>query len=384
MRISARSLYDYTARSDKELTFSRGDVLQVITKTPDNNWWDGFHSGRRGFIPVAYVEITELKTTPSPPVTPISAPAASVLPVPAPPQRKSSMPPTSDAESVARVSEAPQEPNIVEECGIEVEQVEHSTPDPATSQMSPLPEAEPADMIPPSLTVSNDEGKGESLPEIERNTEAEPLRANFPVKSVRSLTKQFQEPEPSQPKVLVEPHTHRRHDSDVLHKVTPDPSAPFPPRSTSGGNKVSMLSSNFQNKVVTGPPPPTRPKPPLSHPPTSPVGPTSDAAAGVFPLHQHGGAGMPGASPLQRAALQSQHGPKPTPPGKKPPQAVKAPVKSKGAVKLKKKDSIKDKDKEKEKGSKPPPNPKPPAVFAATSKEIQAQLQAHAAKRKHN
>lgn len=70
LKIDARALYDYTARSDKELTFKRGDLLQVIEKTPDHNWWDGFHQGRRGFIPVAYIEITEVQPTLSRPPLP--------------------------------------------------------------------------------------------------------------------------------------------------------------------------------------------------------------------------------------------------------------------------------------------------------------------------
>ena len=60
MLIPAKALCDYNARSHKELTFKRGDVLQVIEKTPDGNWWDGLIQGRRGFIPVAFVKITGL------------------------------------------------------------------------------------------------------------------------------------------------------------------------------------------------------------------------------------------------------------------------------------------------------------------------------------
>ena len=58
--IPAMALHDYNARNDKELTFKRGDLLQVIEKTPDGNWWDGFTGRKRGYIPVAFVEIREL------------------------------------------------------------------------------------------------------------------------------------------------------------------------------------------------------------------------------------------------------------------------------------------------------------------------------------
>jgi hypothetical protein len=58
--ISAKALFDYNARNDEELTFKKGDLLQIIERTPDGNWWDGFIGRKRGYIPVAYVEIIEL------------------------------------------------------------------------------------------------------------------------------------------------------------------------------------------------------------------------------------------------------------------------------------------------------------------------------------
>lgn len=379
MRIGARALYDYEARSDKELTFNRGDALQVITKTPDSNWWDGFHSGKRGFIPVAYVEITELKTSPSPPaalspnaavVTPASI-ALTALPVPAPPQRKSSIPNPAEVES----SSKPNQPSIQEE-DEEVGEEEEEVPNVATEPSEEPEEHESASTSPPSVMVTNEEPEET----VKSPSDVTSPTANFPVKSVRSLTKQFQEPEPSQQqKVLVEPRTHRRHDSDQF-KVASEPKEPCvsPPRSASGGSKVSMLSSTFNKKVAvaTGPPPPTRPKPPsLVHPaPSSPA----ESAAGIFPLMQHPGAvGLPGVSPLQRAAHQSQH--KPPVLGKKPvTQPSKPAGKAKSTAKIKKKDSLK-----KDKSSKPVITPKPVAGFVATPEEIQAQLQARA-KRKQS
>ena len=96
-----------------------------------------------------------------------------------------------------------------------------------------------------------------------------------------------------------------------------------------------------------------------------------------FPLMQHpGSTSLPGISPLQRAAHQSQHS-KPLL-GKKPAASAKPVTKVKpGSVKVKKKDT-----KEKDKSGKPAVTPKP-AGFAATPEEIQAQLQARA-KRKQS
>lgn len=374
MRIGARAVYDYEARSDKELTFEHGDALQVITKTPDNNWWDGFHNGRRGFIPVAYVEITELKTSPSPPPpqlpsAAVAAPAFPSLPVPAPPERKSSIPNPADAEP----SSKPSQPSIEEEPE-DTEVALDVVPDPDEK----LEEPESSSSSPPSVTVSKEEPPQEAVKSPSDVTS--PTTTKFPVKSVRSLTKQFQEPEPAQPKVLVEPHTHRRHGSDHFKATTTSESRAetcvSPPRSGSTGSKVSALSSNFTKKVaLAAPPPPIRPKPPaLAHPaPSSPA----ETVGGVFPLMQHPGAvGLPGVSPLQRAAHQSQH--KPPVLGKKPAtQASKPPSKVKS--KLKKKDSLKEKE---DKGSKSVVTQKP--GFAATPQEIQAQLQAARAKRKQS
>lgn len=379
MRIGARALYGYEARSDKELTFGQGDALQVITKTPDNNWWDGFHSGRRGFIPVAYVEITELKTSPSPPPPPLSpsssAAVLSALPVPAPPQRKSSIPIPAEEEAALKL-----QPSIMEEDEGEAAEQEELPPHQDPLDVDKPEETEPSSP-PPSLQVTNEQPE-EATTLLKSPSDVTSPSTNFPVKSVRSLTKQFQEPEPpsQQPKVLVEPHTHRRHGSDQFKVISePPPGSVSPPRSASGGSRVGMLSSTFNKKVAiaTAPPPPTRPKPPsLVH-----VVPTSPTAE-VFPLRQHPTAtGVPGVSPLQQAAHQSLH--KPAVLGKKPAaQALKtAGNRKSGSIKGKKKDG--GKDKEKNKSSKPVLTPKP-AAFVATPEEIQAQLQAARAKRKHN
>ena len=68
--MTVKAIYNYTARNQKELTFSAGDILQVTEKTSDGNWWDGFHNGIRGYIPVAYVEIMEVRTAVKSPLPP--------------------------------------------------------------------------------------------------------------------------------------------------------------------------------------------------------------------------------------------------------------------------------------------------------------------------
>lgn len=68
--MTVKAIYNYTARNQKELSFSAGEVLQVTEKTSDGNWWDGFHKGNRGYIPVTYVEIMELHSAMKSPLPP--------------------------------------------------------------------------------------------------------------------------------------------------------------------------------------------------------------------------------------------------------------------------------------------------------------------------
>jgi len=342
-----------------------------MTKTPDNNWWDGYFGGRRGFIPVSYVEVTELKPSPSPvtpqPATPTAGQSSGALFIPAPPQRKSSMP-LGDGEGLAgaKASELSQDEPLLEE--------------PEDGAPTPVPGVEegvtsPTAVIEPTTKAFGDTQQLASVaketdPQPEAST-AEDSLADLPPRgrvgsTVKSLTKQFQDPDPA-PKVLVEPHhssQHKRQLSDHKSSIPGDAGelpGPVPPRSASGSGKVSMLSSTFENKAATSAPPPIKPKP----------GSLSTAAPGeVFPLVHNTNLGV---SPLQMAALQGQHPSKPAVASKKPTvaaAATKASSKpSKSSVKSKKKES----SKEKEKG-KPAPNPKP--GFGANPVELQAELQA--------
>ena len=49
-----RAKFDFHARQDTELSFSKGDVMVVFEK-PSNNWWYGQHRGKDGYIAVDYV-----------------------------------------------------------------------------------------------------------------------------------------------------------------------------------------------------------------------------------------------------------------------------------------------------------------------------------------
>uniref|UniRef100_A0A671YIL7 Sorbin and SH3 domain containing 2 n=1 Tax=Sparus aurata TaxID=8175 RepID=A0A671YIL7_SPAAU len=51
----ARAIYDFKAQTAKELTFKKGDSVNIIRQI-DNNWYEGEHRGRVGIFPMSYVE----------------------------------------------------------------------------------------------------------------------------------------------------------------------------------------------------------------------------------------------------------------------------------------------------------------------------------------
>lgn len=403
MKIDARALYDYTARSDKELTFSRGDMLYVVSKTPDHNWWDGFHQGKRGYIPVAYVEIIQLDS----------------VAVPEPPERKSSIPleqVLEDKVQTPKASEPPAEATIfeVEEAETRVKptpeqedrlaQEEKKEEEEEGKRLKEDEERKTKDdektKVEDDKAIRMEDGKkaeeGEEKKEVkppvkveikppETTTETRTPKRQAPVRgSVKTLTQQFQEPPPTQQRVLVEPHSthHRRQNSDTTGWKAEQPE-PLSTRSASGGSKVSMLSSTFEMKAAegrSGPPPPLKPKPQMH---SSPVPPDPTSPSAAFPIVSHGT--IPSASPLQRAAMVGQMSQSsPSAAVKKPPAA---PNKPRGSLKVKRERSTK-------RDEKPPKPVKPPlpaqgfippphsATPQARSQALHEEIQAAAAARR--
>lgn len=54
-----RARYNFTARSEKELSFNKGDVITVTDQ--DEEWWYGEIDGKEGLLPSNYVEVIEEK-----------------------------------------------------------------------------------------------------------------------------------------------------------------------------------------------------------------------------------------------------------------------------------------------------------------------------------
>lgn len=52
--IFCRALYDYKAEDLSSLSFSRGNVIEVLTQL-ETGWWDGLLNGQRGWFPSNYV-----------------------------------------------------------------------------------------------------------------------------------------------------------------------------------------------------------------------------------------------------------------------------------------------------------------------------------------
>uniref|UniRef100_A0A8C7P424 Sorbin and SH3 domain containing 2a n=1 Tax=Oncorhynchus mykiss TaxID=8022 RepID=A0A8C7P424_ONCMY len=51
----ARAIYDFKAQTTKELTFKKGDAVNIIRQI-DSNWYEGEHRGRLGIFPISYIE----------------------------------------------------------------------------------------------------------------------------------------------------------------------------------------------------------------------------------------------------------------------------------------------------------------------------------------
>ena len=56
--VEAIALYPYTARTSKEVSFNKGDVVQIFSRT-NSDWWDAKVNGQFGFVPVSYLKVVE-------------------------------------------------------------------------------------------------------------------------------------------------------------------------------------------------------------------------------------------------------------------------------------------------------------------------------------
>ena len=289
--MSARALYDYKARSDKELTFKRGETLKVIEKSPDGHWWDGLRGSQRGFIPVSYVEIIELQT---------ATPTA----IPAPPVRKSSMHDeemaAAEVTMVGKVSETPTQA-VITEVLEEASPPQEVRPSPELPRVTLNPEPDIVEEVKKKADSTSRSREGSPVAQPpDRPKEEVAAKPPLPVASgqVKSLAQQFT------PQVLVKPrHTdlspRRSYDtpSSPSAGTEPEPINRSSSASSSGG-RVTHLTSQLANMRPGGPPPPIKPRPPANI-----VSPGVERTAAPFHITPH--ASTTG-SPLQQAQLGSQ------------------------------------------------------------------------------
>lgn len=52
--LEATAQFDFNARSERELSFKKGDTLTLYTQV-SNDWWRGALAGREGLIPDKYI-----------------------------------------------------------------------------------------------------------------------------------------------------------------------------------------------------------------------------------------------------------------------------------------------------------------------------------------
>ena len=52
--LEAQALYDFSARSVREVNFNKGDTI-ILYKQVSNDWWKGSVNGKEGLIPDKYI-----------------------------------------------------------------------------------------------------------------------------------------------------------------------------------------------------------------------------------------------------------------------------------------------------------------------------------------
>ena len=356
--MTVKAIYNYTARNQKELSFSAGEILQVTEKTGDGNWWDGFHDNKRGYIPVTYVEIMEVRST---------------LKSPLIPERRSS-----NQVGAAEALEDTQEISEVEG-GTPNKQVDYLrqksapplSPGPGDNRepspqlevtSSPTHQALSPTHVAPAVPTVPEEPPSLSQPHVDSQetiSTFKPVGVNVQSATLPSRPKEV--PAPAPPKMMPSAGNVKNKTAQFLSSSQPHqppldtsarPPSPGHRRMKSEGSNleyksVKQLSQAYNpgttEKVREHPPPPTRPKPR----PSAELTRNKEALEQAinFPIMPHSGVGVTQVSPLQQKLFSAQTDPHPHPPP--PPQ-------QKPAVLTKPKGSFR---KQTKKITKPPPPP---------------------------
>jgi len=54
--VSLRAIFDFNASDSTELSFKEGDIITLVKKFDDSDWWEGQLNGKKGLFPGNFVE----------------------------------------------------------------------------------------------------------------------------------------------------------------------------------------------------------------------------------------------------------------------------------------------------------------------------------------
>lgn len=77
LQIPAIAIYSYNARREDQLTFAKGDHLEILLQPSGKKWWFAKMNKKKGWIPHNYVQITSTETSHSIPQIIITSPEKS-------------------------------------------------------------------------------------------------------------------------------------------------------------------------------------------------------------------------------------------------------------------------------------------------------------------
>eukprot|EP00727_Mastigamoeba_balamuthi_P007541 m51a1_g3407 putative myotubularin isoform x1 (1148) ;mRNA; f:559739-564043 len=135
------ALYDYAARDDTELTFTRGDIVEVVYKE-DSGWWWGVLKGRRGWLPSNFFE---------------EAPPEEAVPRDAGTPASLRGPQAKSATSAKSFDPSPLEMSAGPQCMFDVDVDDDIVPAPATSKCPPATPEQPPPGYFEDVSLSSDD-----------------------------------------------------------------------------------------------------------------------------------------------------------------------------------------------------------------------------------
>lgn len=276
----AEALFDYSARSEKELSFKKGDIIRVF-KRFNQDWWDGTINGTDGFVPAKYIRINtedndnditdgdgsssvSSELSPSPKLSHTERPKDLNRP-PRIPKREGSLRgreslPSPTSEVMTCIGENPQTQSLVKKTGT-----------PSTPTSSPLPAAgQPAisseDIVKRQLTLLKKAPKEEKETDSSAEKSPDKEQPGFNIPRLRSISPHRKTSSPSQGEEKKERDTpvgtkeeNRRSVEGIWQPRGDSPANKTPPSSPQATAPAKIPPAVFPKpKIVRNPPAPYR------------------------------------------------------------------------------------------------------------------------------